>query len=66
MIDFIRRKGALTRWLTTRHIIGEYAMVFNESRSGTNSQNHNDSATNKKRDEADIMNIVDLVSELMN
>lgn len=64
IIGFTRRKGALTRWLVTRHILGEFGGKFKLTLSkDTDTSQHEDMGKNRqKRDETDVGKVVDLIN----
>jgi hypothetical protein len=60
VIGFTREEQTLTRWIVTRHIVGEYATKFEEviEKSTTEKKYSN---TLKIRDEKDVKQILDVV-----
>lgn len=46
IIGFALRKGALLRWMLTRHVTGEYAETFKEMCHGTSSEELHDELRN--------------------
>ena len=67
---FTLRKGALTRWMATRHITAQYAEALKEvcqNSKQTSAKNHAEHAkTRMARDEQDIIKIVEYVAESHN
>ena len=58
-MGFTLRKGALLRWLMTRHITGEYTEAFKElCNSGTNGKLHEELGTSRSNN--DIKDVKDL------
>ena len=65
VIGFTLRKGALTRWMATRHITAQYAVCQNSKQ--TTAKNHTEhSNTRMARDEQDVIKIVEYVAESQN
>ena len=70
VIGFTLRKGALTRWMATRHVTAQYAEALKEmcqNSKQTTAKNHAEhSKTRMARDEQDVIKIVEYVAESHN
>ena len=70
VIGFTLRKGALTRWMATRHITAQYAEALKEmcqNSKQTAAKNHTElNKTGMARDEQHVMKIVEYVAESQN
>ena len=70
VIGFTLRKGALTRWMATRHITAQYAEALKEmcqKSKQTTAKNHAEHGkTRMARDEQDVIKIVEYVAESQN
>ena len=65
VVGLTLRKGALTRWLITRHVTAEYCQSFKSLRNSTERSNPHYAQTNTglvKRDENDVQKIEVIVS----
>jgi len=70
VIGFTLRKGALTRWMVTRHVTAKYTEAFKELCDGDTevaSTNHAEHGKTKMvRDEQDVTKITEFVSNAQN
>jgi hypothetical protein len=67
VIGLTRRKTALTRWLTTRHITAEYVEAFTAKEISGNDKPHQElSKARRERDENDVLKIVDNAANIQN
>lgn len=70
VIGFTLRKGALTRWMVTRHVTAQYTEAFKVLCDGDTeaaAQNHAEHGkTRMARDEQDVTKIVEFVSNAQN
>jgi len=70
VIGFTLRKGALTRWMVTRHITAQYTEAFKElchsSKEATINKHAEHGKTRMARDERDVTKIVEYVASSQN
>jgi hypothetical protein len=65
VIGYTRRKGALVRWLVTRHITAEYAERFHEMCSSKKSKNLHEELGSARmtKDQKDVQKIKDFIKD---
>lgn len=63
-VGFTLRKGALLRWMLTRHVTGEYSEAFKEMCHGASSDKPHDELGNSRlqRDRSDVNRIKEYIS----
>lgn len=64
IVGFTLRKGALLRWMLTRHVTGEYSEAFKEMCQGASSDKPHDELGNSRlqRDRSDVNRIKENIS----
>ena len=61
VVGFTLRKGALLRWLLTRHIVAEYIVVFKSMTSSEGETDHHPDfgSSRNARDHSDVLKVLD-------